>query len=37
MKHLTVEQRYIIWAMMQQGSKQKDIALAIEKDKQEKN
>ncbi len=33
MKHLTVEQRYEIWAMMQQGLKQKDIALAIGKDK----
>ncbi len=33
MKHLTVEHRYKIWAMMQQGSKQKDIALAIGKDK----
>ena len=33
MKHLTVEQRYTIWAMMQQGWKQKDIALAIGKDK----
>ena len=33
MKHLTVEQRYEIWAMLQKGSKQKDIALAIGKDK----
>ncbi len=33
MKHLTVEQRYTIWAMIQQGCKQKDIALAIGKDK----
>ncbi len=33
MKHLTVEQRYKIWAMLQQESKQKDLALAIEKDK----
>jgi len=33
MKHLTVEQRYKIWAMLQQGSKQKDIDLAIGKDK----
>lgn len=33
MKHLTVEQRYTIWAMMQQGLKQKEIALAIGKDK----
>ncbi|MDI3480261.1 MAG: hypothetical protein PWQ14_1407 [Rikenellaceae bacterium] len=24
MKHLTVEQRYKIWAMLQQGFKQKD-------------
>jgi IS30 family transposase len=33
MKHLTVEQRYTIWVMAQQGLKQKDIALAIGKDK----
>ena len=33
MKHLTVEQRYTIWAMIQQECKQKDIALAISKDK----
>ncbi len=33
MKHLTVEQRYEIWAMLQQGFKQKDIASAIGKDK----
>ena len=33
MKHLTLEQRYKIWAMLQQGLKQKDIALAIGKDK----
>jgi len=33
MKHLTVGQRYEIWAMMQQGLKQKEIALAIGKDK----
>ena len=33
MKHLTVEQRYKIWAMLQQGFKQKDIASAIGKDK----
>jgi len=33
MKHLTVEERYEIWAMMQQGLKQKEIALAIGKDK----
>ncbi|HOD61491.1 MAG TPA: IS30 family transposase [Bacilli bacterium] len=33
MKHLTVEQRYTIWAMIQQECKQKDIALAIGKDK----
>ncbi len=33
MKHLTVEERYTIWAMMQQGLKQKEIALAIGKDK----
>jgi len=33
MKHLTVEQRYTIWTMIQQECKQKDIALAISKDK----
>ncbi len=33
MKHLTVEQRYEIWAMILQEWKQKDIALAIGKDK----
>lgn len=33
MKHLTVEQRYTIWAMMQQGCSQKAIAMAIGKDK----
>lgn len=33
MKHLTVEQRYTICAMIQQGLKQKDIAFAIGKDK----
>ncbi|MBP8945872.1 MAG: IS30 family transposase, partial [Paludibacteraceae bacterium] len=33
MKHLTVEERYTIWAMVQQGWKQKEIALAIGKDK----
>ncbi|HOL00458.1 MAG TPA: helix-turn-helix domain-containing protein, partial [Paludibacteraceae bacterium] len=33
MKHLTVEERYEIWAMMQQGLQQKEIALAIGKDK----
>jgi IS30 family transposase len=33
MKHLTVEQRYTIWVMVQQGVKQKDIAFVIGKDK----
>jgi len=33
MKHLTVEQRYKIWAMLQQGFKQKDIVLSIGKNK----
>lgn len=33
MKHLTVEQRYTISVMIQQGYKQKEIAKAIEKDK----
>jgi IS30 family transposase len=33
MKHLTVEEKYTIWAIIQQGLKQKDIALAIGKDK----
>ena len=33
MKHLTVEQRYTISVMKKQKYKQKDIALAIEKDK----
>jgi len=33
MNHLAVEQSYEIWAMLQQGLKQKDIALAIGKDK----
>jgi len=33
MKHLTVEERYEIWVMMQQGLQQKEIALAIGKDK----
>jgi len=33
MKHLTVEQRNKIWAMLQQGLKQKYIALSIGKDK----
>ena len=33
MKHLTLEQRYTISVMKEQNYKQKDIALAIEKDK----
>jgi len=33
MKHLTQEQRYTICSMKKQGYKQKDIAIAIEKDK----
>jgi len=33
MKHLTVEQRYTISVMKQQGYKQKEIAKAIGKDK----
>lgn len=33
MKHLTVEQRYTISVMIQQGYKQKEIAKAIKKDK----
>lgn len=32
MKHLTVEQRYTIYVINQQGYKQKDIALTIGKD-----
>ncbi|NCO53938.1 MAG: helix-turn-helix domain-containing protein [Bacteroidetes bacterium] len=32
-KHITVEQRYIISAMKEQGYKQKDIALKTGKDK----
>ncbi|HOO19311.1 MAG TPA: helix-turn-helix domain-containing protein [Paludibacteraceae bacterium] len=33
MKHLTVEQGYTIWVIVQQGLKRKDIALALGKDK----
>jgi len=32
MKHLTVEERYTIWAMIQQGWKQKN-SIVIGKDK----